>query len=345
MSPLISIIMPAYNAERTIELALRSIRMQTIADQIEILVIDGGSTDATREIAQRYGATILENPHRLPEPAKLIGIQQAKGRYVVKQDTDEELLDPHQLERRIEFFSHHPQIRCIVCDEQRPDLREGVSTHYLCTYGDPFTFFVYRQKESILRTFKDAIVETDGPAHVLRFAPGDLMPIGDGATTMFDLQWVKEHFPDWDTQQFICAASSRIFTETGCCGCIAGDDVIHHTRATFSGVSGQVAFPGHQQPFPQRGKRLQCARLAAAALALHFPQIFVCSVRGHLDRAVGGQHPPGAAPQGRHSAAAFCVRVLHLPVHRLVSPACPAGPPAGKQNLREIIYAASISRL
>ena len=136
MSPSISVIMPAYNAERTIELALRSIRMQTIADQIEILVIDGGSTDATREIARQYGAVILENPHRLPEPAKLIGIQRAKGRYVVKQDTDEELIDPRQLERRIEFFSRHPQVRCIVCDEQRPDLNGGISTHYLCTYGD-----------------------------------------------------------------------------------------------------------------------------------------------------------------------------------------------------------------
>lgn len=210
MSPSISVIMPAYNAERTIELALRSIRMQTIADQIEILVIDGGSTDATREIARQYGAVILENPHRLPEPAKLIGIQRAKGRYVVKQDTDEELIDPRQLERRIEFFSRHPQVRCIVCDEQRPDLNGGISTHYLCTYGDPFTFFVYRQKENILRTFKAAVSERDGNACVLRFAPGDLMPIGDGATTMFDLQWVKEHFADWNTQQFICATSSRI---------------------------------------------------------------------------------------------------------------------------------------
>ena len=222
MSPSISVIMPAYNAERTIELALRSIRMQTIADQIEILVIDGGSTDATREIARQYGAVILENPHRLPEPAKLIGIQRAKGRYVVKQDTDEELIDPRQLERRIEFFSRHPQVRCIVCDEQRPDLNGGISTHYLCTYGDPFTFFVYRQKENILRTFKAAVSERDGNACVLRFAPGDLMPIGDGATTMFDLQWVKEHFADWNTQQFVCATSSRIFAETGCCGCICG---------------------------------------------------------------------------------------------------------------------------
>ena len=242
MSPSISVIMPAYNAERTIELALRSIRMQTIADQIEILVIDGGSTDATREIARQYGAVILENPHRLPEPAKLIGIQRAKGRYVVKQDTDEELIDPRQLERRIEFFSRHPQVRCIVCDEQRPDLNGGISTHYLCTYGDPFTFFVYRQKENILRTFKAAVSERDGNACVLRFAPGDLMPIGDGATTMFDLQWVKEHFADWNTQQFVCATSSRIFAETGCCGCITGDDVIHHTRATFSGYLAKVRF-------------------------------------------------------------------------------------------------------
>ena len=242
MSPSISVIMPAYNAERTIELALRSIRMQTIADQIEILVIDGGSTDATREIARQYGAVILENPHRLPEPAKLIGIQRAKGRYVVKQDTDEELIDPRQLERRIEFFSRHPQVRCIVCDEQRPDLNGGISTHYLCTYGDPFTFFVYRQKENILRTFKAAVSERDGNACVLRFAPGDLMPIGDGATTMFDLQWVKEHFADWNTQQFVCATSSRIFAETGCCGCITGDDVIHHTRATFSGSVAKLRF-------------------------------------------------------------------------------------------------------
>ena len=137
MSPSISVIMPAYNAERTIELALRSIRMQTIADQIEILVIDGGSTDATREIARQYGAVILENPHRLPEPAKLIGIQRAKGRYVVKQDTDEELIDPRQLERRIEFFSRHPQVRCIVCDEQ-PSLSIGRRRTFFALLKPPF---------------------------------------------------------------------------------------------------------------------------------------------------------------------------------------------------------------
>ncbi|MGN0684526.1 MAG: glycosyltransferase family 2 protein, partial [Gemmiger sp.] len=73
MNPCITVVMPAYNAQATIETALKSIRMQTVADQIEILVIDGGSTDATREIALRYGAAVLDNPRRLPEPAKQIG--------------------------------------------------------------------------------------------------------------------------------------------------------------------------------------------------------------------------------------------------------------------------------
>jgi len=50
----ITFAMPTLNAARTIERALQSIRSQTIPkDQLEILVIDGGSTDATREIAAR----------------------------------------------------------------------------------------------------------------------------------------------------------------------------------------------------------------------------------------------------------------------------------------------------
>lgn len=57
----ISIIMPTFNAERTLEKSLTSIVNQTLPREcIEILVIDGGSTDQTVKIAERFGAKILK---------------------------------------------------------------------------------------------------------------------------------------------------------------------------------------------------------------------------------------------------------------------------------------------
>ena len=76
---LISIIMPTYNSEKTIEKSLQSIRRQTIdQSQVEILILDGGSKDATLEIALKYNATILKNERKLPEFAKQQGLMAAK---------------------------------------------------------------------------------------------------------------------------------------------------------------------------------------------------------------------------------------------------------------------------
>lgn len=242
-APLISIVMPAYNAERTIELALRSIRMQTIADQIEILVIDGGSTDATREIARQYGAVILENPHRLPEPAKLIGIQRAKGRYIIEQDTDEELLFPDQLEKRLSLLRAYPEVHLVVVDEQAPGRLGGVATRYVCVCGDPFTQFIYTRKNGVLDTFRRNIAEQQGDFCLFKFAPGDLTPIGDGGVSLFDLEWIKQQFPqDWNSISFVCSMAQQVQTKSGCCGCIRGDNIHHHTRATFSGYLAKLRF-------------------------------------------------------------------------------------------------------
>lgn len=54
-TPLVSVIMPAYNADRFIESAIRSVMEQTVSDW-ELLVIDDGSSDATCEILERLAA-------------------------------------------------------------------------------------------------------------------------------------------------------------------------------------------------------------------------------------------------------------------------------------------------
>jgi glycosyltransferase involved in cell wall biosynthesis len=52
-SPKISVIMPCYNAERTVLRALDSLRLQTLKD-LEVIAVNDGSTDGTRKILEQY---------------------------------------------------------------------------------------------------------------------------------------------------------------------------------------------------------------------------------------------------------------------------------------------------
>ena len=221
--------------------------MQTIADQIEILVIDGGSTyvqnspDCQAVWCCDFGQIL----HRLPEPAKLIGIQNgAKGRYIIEQDTDEELLFPDQLEKRLSLLRAYPEVHLVVVDEQAPGRLGGVATRYVCVCGDPFTQFIYTRKNGVLDDFPPQYsAEQQGDFCLLKFAPGDLTPIGDGGASLFDLEWIKQQFPqDWNSISFVCSMAQQVQTNSGCCGCIRGDNIHHHARATFSGYSAKLRF-------------------------------------------------------------------------------------------------------
>ncbi len=94
-NPLISVIVPAYNAEKTLAVCLDSIIAQTYPN-IEIILIDDGSTDETGEIAREYEKRDprIRNIHQ--NNAGLIetrdrGIALAKGDYVGFVDADDEI--------------------------------------------------------------------------------------------------------------------------------------------------------------------------------------------------------------------------------------------------------------
>ncbi len=85
--PLVSIVIPTRNSSRTLPICLSSISRQTYGN-IEIIVVDGYSTDDTVEIARRFGAYI--SMHRGERAmAKNLGLIMASGKYVLFLDSDD----------------------------------------------------------------------------------------------------------------------------------------------------------------------------------------------------------------------------------------------------------------
>jgi hypothetical protein len=107
--PLVSIVVPAYNAERFLRLSLDSIVGQTYPAK-EILLMDDASTDRTAEIAQSYGGRIAY--HRQPRNRGQFGnvddgIALARGKYVAVYHSDD-LYDPDIVAREVAFLEAHP---------------------------------------------------------------------------------------------------------------------------------------------------------------------------------------------------------------------------------------------
>lgn len=233
--PLVSFIIPTYNSENVLDIALASIRRQTIdQNDIEIIVIDGGSTDKTLEIAEKYNATVLSNPHRLPEPGALIGLKHATGKYLVRTGSDEELLQNDQIQKRINLFERFPEIKCIVIDKIRPVKSCGIASAYMNYCDDPFSFVIYKKKQSILSTYRNNIVANAPEGCKLAFTDNDLKPIGDGATTMISLDYVRSTWaPETWNVAFWSGMFDNVVSKTGCCGCIRDDEFRHYSNATF----------------------------------------------------------------------------------------------------------------
>jgi len=93
--------MPAHNAAATIGAAISGVLTQTVAD-VELLVVDDGSTDATGAIARSFGdpVQVLSGPRRGTSAARNLALAQATGTHVAFCDADDLLL-PAYLERSL----------------------------------------------------------------------------------------------------------------------------------------------------------------------------------------------------------------------------------------------------
>lgn len=100
--PLVSILIPAYNAEQWIAMTLRSALDQTWPRK-EIIVVDDGSKDRTAEIAQSFipqGVKVVVQPNRGASAARNHAFALSKGDYIQWLDADD-LLAPDKIERQM----------------------------------------------------------------------------------------------------------------------------------------------------------------------------------------------------------------------------------------------------
>lgn len=116
----VSVIIPAYNAERTLARAIESALMQTLPPQ-EILVVDDGSHDRTPDIALGFGAPVrlLRKSNGGPASARNLGAHGARAAWLGFLDADDWWL-PEKLERQM-ALAGDPDIavlHCLIVDDQ-----------------------------------------------------------------------------------------------------------------------------------------------------------------------------------------------------------------------------------
>ena len=93
----VSVVIPAYNGDRYLAAAINSILAQTYQD-LEIIVVDDGSTDNTPQIAQQYGARVqyFSQTNQGVAASRNLGLAAATGAYIAFLDQDDVFL-PHKL--------------------------------------------------------------------------------------------------------------------------------------------------------------------------------------------------------------------------------------------------------
>lgn len=112
-SPLVSVIVPAYNAEHYIKEAIDSILNQTYKN-LEIIVVNDGSTDNTLSILKEYGGQIkhISQVNKGPSSARNAGIKIAKGEFIAYQDADDISL-PKRIEQEVKYLSDNPDLSMV----------------------------------------------------------------------------------------------------------------------------------------------------------------------------------------------------------------------------------------
>jgi len=117
--PTVSVVIPAYNAERYLRETLDSVLAQTYRD-FEVIVVDDGSKDSTPAIAKGYGEPVrcVEQANAGPSAARNRGIREARGAFIAFVDSDDLWL-PEKLAEQVPLFDPEGRVGLVYCRAEK----------------------------------------------------------------------------------------------------------------------------------------------------------------------------------------------------------------------------------
>ena len=172
---LISVVIPTWNAERDLGPCLASIERQTIPrEQLELFVVDDGSSDQTVRIAQQHSwIRILHSGARNPEVSKALALRESRGDFFMYLDADMELCGTEWFQHMLAPLHDDPHV-------------SGAFTRQVARRTDPpinrYLSFDPLQRDPVYRWFtcaiEDVVLQWQNGYALCRYQLGKIPPAG-----------------------------------------------------------------------------------------------------------------------------------------------------------------------
>ena len=247
--PLISIVIATYNSFHTLPKSIASIMQQDFDKKnLEILIVDGGSTDNTVPYINSLGLKIINNDLVEPGNAKFLGLINAKGDYIMYLDSDEVLESTQSFKNKIELFQKNNSIKIILSQGYKNPPEFGFLNSYVNEFGDPFSCFMYRLSKSWDRFVPSlkrnyTYLNEDNKSIIFNFDNHEKLPIIEltAMGSMMNLDFLKEnHQTLFSNSYLIPHAFYIIIRDNPHLGILKDDSILHYSVVGILNYLGKI---------------------------------------------------------------------------------------------------------
>jgi glycosyltransferase involved in cell wall biosynthesis len=243
----ISVVIATFNSEKTLPLTLESLRKQSYdQNKIEILIIDGGSTDNTLSLCSE--CTIINNPKVEPTFAKFLGLTNASGEYILFIDSDEELVNSNSLMEKVQILESTLNCAIVISSGYSNPQNYGFLNSYINAYGDPFSCFIYNLSKQHGVFFTDLARKYLMPVNsknvaIFNFQDISPLPMIELTTmgSLLHLTLIKRELPElFEQSHLTCHSFYLICRKFFLVGMCKNDPIYHYSSNSLRSYFGKI---------------------------------------------------------------------------------------------------------